>query len=98
MDHHDENDHGHGPEDSSACASRSDSEEAAERTATAAGFAGSVLGAVGGPAGATIGGLVGGTAGYLAGYTTAGAGTSEHGQTTGHSTEIPVQEEGTDTS
>ncbi|PSQ61227.1 MAG: hypothetical protein BRD23_00610 [Halobacteriales archaeon SW_9_67_25] len=96
MDHHDDNDHGQGPEDSSACASRSDREEAAERTATAAGFAGSVLGAVGGPAGATVGGLVAGTAGYLAGYTAARADTSEHGQTAGHSAEIPVHEEGTD--
>ena len=86
---HDENDH-----DSSTPASRSDPEEAAERTATATGFAGSVLGAVGGPAGATIGGFVAGTAGYLAGYAAAGTPDPER-HPTDTSTEIPVDEEGT---
>ena len=50
-----------------------DPEEAAKRTATAAGFAGSVLGAAAGPIGAGVNGLVWGTAGYLAGHAAASA-------------------------
>jgi len=70
-----------------------DPEEAARRTATAAGFTGSVLGAIGGPVGATVGGLVGGTAGYVAGYTTASAKEKMEGQSHSDSVEIDVAEE-----